>query len=211
MRRRGWLASAARLGGLALVSAAVGGLAVWLGHVIIVQPQLDALARQVDELSHEAATRAAAARPPRPAEPPAAGGPLPAGPIATPRALPDDARLPDGEAQRREALQAVRAWAGAWSEKRIDDYLASYSAEFRPPDGLSRAAWAAQRRSRILRPGSISVSVAAMRAERLSDSQTVVYCTQAYRSARYSDVVRKAIVLAREESAWKIVEERAVR
>ena len=55
------------------------------------------------------------------------------------------------------AEAAVLAWATAWSEQRVDDYLKAYSTGFVPPGGQGRSAWASQRRDRIQRPASIRV------------------------------------------------------
>jgi hypothetical protein len=130
----------------------------------------------------------------------AAGAPLPAAsePEEPAEAAPDPAA----------AGPAVRAWATAWADQRVDDYLASYADSFQPPDGQSREAWAADRRVRIERPRSVEVDVEAARVVELSGERVSVSFHQAYRSHTYSDRVRKTWLLVWQDGSWKIAEER---
>ncbi|MDP1940264.1 MAG: tetratricopeptide repeat protein, partial [Gallionella sp.] len=56
-------------------------------------------------------------------------------------------------------LEAVDAWAAAWSSKNVKKYLSHYSNDFKTPDGESRKAWAETRKDRISRPKYIDVKV----------------------------------------------------
>ena len=108
------------------------------------------------------------------------------------------------------AEPAVRDWAAAWSDQRVEDYLASYADSFQPPDGQSRQAWAADRRQRIARPSSIQVDIEATRTVELGPDRVSVSFDQSYTSDTFSDRVRKTLVLVWQDGTWKIAEERVI-
>ena len=108
-----------------------------------------------------------------------------------------------------EVLQAVNAWAKAWSAKDVDGYLALYGKDFKTPGGEPRAEWEKGRRQRISAPKSISVTIEAPKVSIGADGQASVTFRQSYRS----DVVKaanatKTLVLARTEGRWLIQQER---
>jgi hypothetical protein len=105
------------------------------------------------------------------------------------------------------AEAAVRSWAEAWSAQRVDDYLAAYSAEFAPVGGPGRAEWMAQRRDRILRPGSIRVTLGPLSQATAGADRVRVTFEQSYETPTYADKVLKTLELAWEEEGWKIVAE----
>jgi uncharacterized protein (TIGR02266 family) len=105
------------------------------------------------------------------------------------------------------AGEAVRAWARAWSEQRVDDYLSSYSKEFVPPNDLSRSEWEASRRERLLAPASITLTLEALSEEEIATGRTRVTFDQSYETATYSDKVRKTVLLVWEDESWKIAVE----
>ncbi len=157
----------------------------------------------------EAATRApepdpAPAAPPRVEADPASGStdPVAVGEIEAPTA---EAAEPDVSA----AEETVQAWAAAWSGQRVDEYLSFYSSEFRPPGGMERGAWESQRRTRILRPRTISVSLGTMSSTILEPERVRVVFDQGYQTESYRDEVRKTIELAWEDDRWRIVGERS--
>jgi hypothetical protein len=144
-----------------------------------------------------------------PIEPPdgvTAGEPAAATPPPPVAAEPAPPPAPDPDA----AEQAVRSWAAAWSDQRVDDYLDSYADSFRPPNGQSRATWAADRRARIERPRSVEVSIEAARTVELAADRVSVSFDQAYASDNFSDQVRKTLVMVWQDEAWKIAEERVI-
>ncbi len=133
---------------------------------------------------------------------------LPSGPDPHPRAPSETAprRAPAGD-PAEAALAAVRAWAAAWSEQRLDDYLAAYSIAFQPPAGLSRLEWEAQRRRRLTAPAHIQIELSELEAA-VRDPRTVaVGFRQEYRSDRFRDTVRKRLTMAFEQGRWKIRKE----
>ena len=109
-----------------------------------------------------------------------------------------------------EALEeTVHSWAMAWSEQRVDDYLASYSVDFTPPGGASRDEWQEQRRSRILRPSWIRLTLGPITSSEVGEDRMSATFSQAYATETYSDEVLKTLVLEWQEGTWKITEERS--
>lgn len=111
-----------------------------------------------------------------------------------------------------EAFAAVEAWARAWAAKDVAGYLAAYGSAFVPPDGLSRAAWEAQRSERIRAPKSISVQLAQRDLAFAGDgAHATMRFVQTYRSDRFNGSAWKTLELAREQGRWRIVGEKAGR
>ncbi len=113
------------------------------------------------------------------------------------------------KAGNADVLDAVNAWAKAWSAKDVDRYLAFYAKEFKTPGGETRAEWEKARRQRISAPKSITVTVDAPKVTVTGDSQATVTFRQGYRS----DVIKtatatKTLVLARTDGRWLILQER---
>ena len=113
------------------------------------------------------------------------------------------------KAANAEILDAVNAWAKAWSAKDVDRYLAFYAKDFKTPGGEARADWEKARRQRISAPTSINVTVDAPKVAVVADGQASVTFRQGYRS----DVVKtatatKTLVLTRMDGRWLIQQER---
>ena len=100
-------------------------------------------------------------------------------------------------------------WAAAWSRQDVDAYLAQYASDFSPPDGASRAAWAAGRRERLTRPESIEVEIRDLEVTVLGGDRAQATFEQAYRASHYRDQTNKTLDLRLEDGAWKIVRERS--
>ena len=60
---------------------------------------------------------------------------------------------------RREVMQ----WAEAWSRRDVASYLSFYAADFNPPDGMQRATWEEQRKSRLRQYQSIKLTLKNMK------------------------------------------------
>ncbi len=112
----------------------------------------------------------------------------------------DDART------AQEILERVTAWARAWQEQDPDRYLDFYAEDFEPGDGITREAWAAQRRERLTAPLSIEVATDIVET-RIGETGAEVIFLQSYSSDRFSDRVRKSLRFARRDGVWKILRE----
>lgn len=104
-------------------------------------------------------------------------------------------------------VMLVEAWAAAWSEQRVGDYLFFYARAFRPSGGGSRSDWAELRRRRLEAPSFISVEVADLAVDIDGPERARVVFEQSYRSDSYQDRVRKSLELVREDGLWKILSE----
>lgn len=130
----------------------------------------------------------------------------PAGALSAAPTQPDAAAVAEPE-----PIRIINGWAGAWSEKRVDDYLGAYSPRFTPPGGLDRAAWERQRRERILAPRWIEVSLAFVELEDTAPDRARIRFVQSYESDSYRDLVRKVLELERGERGWRILSETTAR
>ncbi|HEX4798630.1 MAG TPA: tetratricopeptide repeat protein [Burkholderiales bacterium] len=107
-----------------------------------------------------------------------------------------------------EVLQAVLAWAGAWSRQDVKGYLASYAKDFKTPKGEGRPQWEAARTQRISSPKKIEVAVESPKVTLKGDSAVVTF-RQAYRSDSLKIKGSKTLHMVRSDGRWLIQEERA--
>ncbi len=126
-------------------------------------------------------------------------------PAAKPAEQPARARGSNTE----DVLQAVRAWAGAWSKQDVDAYLAFYAKDFKTPKGETRAQWEAARKQRISTPKKIEVAVESPKVTLKGDNGAVVSFRQAYRSDSLKINGSKTLHMVRSEGRWLIQEERS--
>ena len=143
--------------------------------------------------------------------------------VSTPEAAPDtdatnvvplDAVPPTIEqaavdAVQEPAVDAVKAWAAAWSARDVEKYLSSYAPEFKPAKGLSRHAWEVQRRKIIAKANAIKVELSDIKGTMQDESHASVSFMQSYRADNYADRTHKMLELERIGDAWLIVAEQA--
>ncbi len=118
-----------------------------------------------------------------------------------------DAETDAGVPLAADMVEMAQAWAQAWADQRVEDYLAFYSHEFRPPRGLARGDWEKQRRSRITRPQFIKLSLIFQQSRTAAEDWGWIKFRQSYWSNTYRDTVVKRLELLREEGRWKILRE----
>jgi hypothetical protein len=105
--------------------------------------------------------------------------------------------------------KAIQAWAFAWSQRNVDDYIAAYSTDYPGAQAkLTRQAWLEQRRTLILARKRIIVELSDVHLKRQGD-RVVATFVQQYRSDGPSDISRKRLVLAQENGRWLIQQETA--
>ena len=134
-------------------------------------------------------------------------------PVA-PRAAPLAAWEPATAAQavavadKRAVLEAIDAWARAWSERDVSRYLGLYSSEFSPDRGVSRSAWENQRRKRLQAPSLLRVSIRDLQLEPLTADRVIARFAQDYAADTYRETgTLKMLVLVREAAGWRIAVE----
>jgi tetratricopeptide (TPR) repeat protein len=126
--------------------------------------------------------------------------------VAKAMAQKPEAKRPGGEAA---VLQTVLAWASAWSQQKVETYLAFYAQDFKTPKGEGRAEWEAARRERIAGAKKIEVGVESPKVVLKDDNNAVVSFRQVYRSDTFKTNSRKTLVMVRNEGRWVIQQERA--
>ncbi|MES1924123.1 hypothetical protein T31B1_02330 [Salinisphaera sp. T31B1] len=149
------------------------------------RPRPEMLSSPAESIAHESPSDAGQPAVASPAEPP----PLPAADASN------------------SLVQTVRAWALAWSSQDFDAYTDFYGAEFEPGDGMDRSQWLALRRARLERPDKIHIRIEDPSITQLTDDRARVDFVQDYDSPRYSDRVRKRLILERTPAGWRIVRE----
>lgn len=130
---------------------------------------------------------------------------VPAKPAAAkPEEKPTRPEQGDGAA----VLQAVRAWASAWSNQKVESYLAFYAEDFKTPKGEARSEWEAARRQRIAAPKKIEVAIESAKVVLKSENDAVVNFRQVYRSDSLKVNSNKTLIMVRREGRWVIQQER---
>jgi tetratricopeptide (TPR) repeat protein len=160
---------------------------------------------------------APAAKPAPTPAPAAAAKPAPApapAPVAAKEA-PKDTAKPAAKAAEQPApagdeaavIKAVEQWASAWSNNDVAGYLARYAPSFKTPDGESRKAWEAERRSRIAKPRKIEVRIESPKVTFKDANEARVSFRQHYRSNTFKASAGKTLVLIRSGNQWLIQQE----
>ena len=112
--------------------------------------------------------------------------------------------------RKPEILKSVGVWANAWATRSYSDYVALYSVNFRPADGITREAWARRKRVVMEKTNRIQVDLKVNKVKFVGDT-AFVNLSQKYRSDRYSDNGNKELQFALEEGSWKILSERTTK
>ncbi|NRR33993.1 tetratricopeptide repeat protein [Oxalobacteraceae bacterium] len=107
---------------------------------------------------------------------------------------------------REAVIKQVHGWAKAWTAQNVDSYLGYYSNDFDPPKGLSRKAWAEERRSRIEGKGRIKVEVGDPDVVLTGNTAKVTF-RQTYISDRLNAKSRKTLILVNNGGKWQIKQE----
>lgn len=104
-------------------------------------------------------------------------------------------------------LSAMSAWSAAWSSRRVDAYLSLYGPDFLSRPDEARAAWAARRRTALLRAGPIQLEVHMLRAEADTAGDFTIHFRQLYRTSEVGFDSTKVLRWRKYEENWLIVSE----
>jgi Tfp pilus assembly protein PilF len=118
---------------------------------------------------------------------------------AVPTALPD---------QNKEVLEAVNAWAAAWSSQDANKYLSFYAADFKIPNNESRSDWETSRHERVTNPKFIQVSVSNAKVKFSDTEHATVSFRQLYRASHHTASGKKILLMVKYDGNWLIQEER---
>lgn len=114
----------------------------------------------------------------------------------------------DGANGEAAVASAVNAWARAWSDKNVSGYLKAYAPEFTPPKGESRKKWEQERKERISKPKSISVTLSDMQVNMADSAHAKATFRQNYRATSLDSSTWKTLMMVKSGSTWMIHEER---
>ena len=129
--------------------------------------------------------------------------------VAKAAAQKSDAERPRADQGGEAAvLQTVLAWASAWSQQKVESYLAFYAQDFQTPKGEGRSEWETARRERITGAKKIAVGVESPKVVLKDANNAVVSFKQTYSSDTFKVNSRKTLVMVRNEGRWVIQQER---
>ena len=116
------------------------------------------------------------------------------------------ARLEEGDGAA--VLQTVLAWASAWSNQKVESYLAFYAQDFKTPKGEAREQWEAARKQRIAAPKKIDVAIESPKVVLKGANDAVINFRQVYRSDSLKVNSNKTLIMVRRDGRWVIQQER---
>jgi L,D-transpeptidase YnhG len=106
----------------------------------------------------------------------------------------------------QQVQQAVVAWAGAWSQKNVAQYLRAYAPSFDPPGGLSRNTWEQERRNRIVSKDRITITLSGLKVQVDGNNATVSF-VQNYKADRLAVSSYKTLKMVKQGDQWLISQE----
>lgn len=101
---------------------------------------------------------------------------------------------------------AVRAWARAWADKDMPQYLAAYGPDFETPGRVPRSTWEQDRRLRITGKSRIAVNLQELQI-RVQGDRAVAKFRQDYKADALAVLSRKTLTLVKTGDRWLIVKE----
>ncbi len=113
---------------------------------------------------------------------------------------------PSSNNNSKEVQAAVLAWADAWSDRNVKEYLAAYGKNFDTPGSMSRSEWEAERRQRITSKANISVKLENLNIS-INGNKATAKFRQDYKANGVSKYSRKTLELAKTGERWFIVKE----
>ncbi len=128
-------------------------------------------------------------------------------PVASAKPEPAKASNESTASGQDDVAKVVNQWAAAWARKDVRGYLAVYAKDFKTPNGLARNKWEAERRSRIDKPGTISVKLDGMKINIDGDKATARF-RQSYEAGAFKATAGKALDMVRRDGKWQIQQER---
>lgn len=126
-------------------------------------------------------------------------------PVVTAPDAKQDANSP--AALRKALIESISRWVHAWSARNVPDYLQMYSKNFKPPRGVTRDAWDAQRTAAISGAQKIEVSLSDINVDVKGPKSATSTFVQTYRSSSYQDVVQKTLQWENLDGRWQIISE----
>jgi ketosteroid isomerase-like protein len=103
----------------------------------------------------------------------------------------------------------IKGWLESWQSKNIEEYFSYYQEDFTPNSFDNNELWIKDRSRKILGKSAIKIDIKDLSITFDIDEgeKAITEFTQYYKSASYSDVVTKTVVLKKFEDQWKIISE----
>ncbi len=98
-------------------------------------------------------------------------------------------------------------WRNKWQQNSLDDYIQTYSEDFRDPKGRDRAAWQQYKQELFAKRGDQTISIENIKITQLRGDLYQVSFLQHYRSGDYSDIGIKTLKLQGCPGNFQIVSE----
>ncbi len=116
---------------------------------------------------------------------------------------------PPAVSVEQEIRDTLEKWSQAWSRQDVDAYLAFYSSDFLPGNGVSHAAWADGRRKKLTGRSGIRVALNDIKIDPITPEKVSVHFLQDYASGTYREMRQgKEMLLQREGTTWRIIGEK---
>ncbi|MFT6916287.1 MAG: outer membrane protein assembly factor BamE [Motiliproteus sp.] len=127
----------------------------------------------------------------------------------TPQPAPTEAVDTQHEIDTTIISDLIKGWSIAWSSQNLDHYFDYYDKDAQIKPNISRSDWEKTRRSRILAPDYIQVTVKAIEVSLENPESATASFRQYYHASNYQDSVFKTMSFTRSDESWKIIQEQA--
>lgn len=125
---------------------------------------------------------------------------------AAPAPAPQQVTTLSGDAAELERV--VQQWLDAWEQQQVDAFFSYYHTDFAPLYQNTRAAWRADRQSRIAAPAAIQIELEEFRVGTASPLGTTVSFWMTYRAPNYADRTLKEVLIGPDvDGQWRILQE----
>jgi len=130
-------------------------------------------------------------------------------PIKTASIAPIPSQQTAPNENRSTVLKMINAWAAAWSNQNVAQYLSHYANNFKTPNGKSRTDWEALRNKRLSTPKFIKVAVINPRVDFTDDRHATVKFKQTYHASHLKLSSNKTLSVVKLDGEWLIQKERS--
>ena len=111
----------------------------------------------------------------------------------------------------RALKERLEQWRLAWQAGDVERYLEYYAPSFQPENGMSRAVWESQRRTRVTPEKKIELQLSDIQAQTAAEQgMATVSFVQAYQSENYQESARKELRFKQIADQWYIVGEQQI-
>jgi len=103
----------------------------------------------------------------------------------------------------------IKGWSESWQSKNLEEYFSYYQEDFTPNSFENNELWIKDRSRKILGKSAIKINIKDLSITFDIDEgeKAIIEFIQYYKSASYSDVVTKTVVLKKFGDQWKIISE----